>query len=806
MCGGGVIDAAHGVLTDGDYGALADETEFDGSKVGGEPEKLGDVNKPNGQDDEDADQEEDAEGDGTGEEGEDGEGTVGAQIIDGLDVGDKEQDDTGDGEDDFINDENLDSPAGSSGDSPDDGSGDSDPTTQVIPDTPVVAPTVPTTEGSGGTGGGGGVAPAEVIFLGDDNANNIQGNELDNTILGYGGNDRLKGLCGDDFIYGGDGDDSIYGGNGDDTIYGGAGNNYIDGGYEDRDGTQNVILYSDITDSGISVEYSTTDSEWHVTHGASAEVDTIENFDGIGGTINDDNMTGMGGAGEDHYFIGSLGNDSYVGGVYDDPHDHDTVAYMLLDDAVTVNIDLDAGTGSATGGAGPTAFTDTLNNIRKIVGTNQADNITATSSSGNNFTVEGGGGDDHLEAGDGTADELRHYESTGGVYVNLAAGTATGYAGADGKYGDIGNDTIIGFENVRGSDFDDHLVGDGSANTLRGNDGDDLLEGGGGADSMRGNEGNDTLYGGDGNDILLGNEGNDTLIGGAGDDTLDGGEGADTFVVTEYGTDTVTGDRITFFETGVDKVAFSSSDGYNANSGFAIVSGSYFGTVPGMGTDSVFVLDGDQHFWYDDNGDAAGGLHFIATGESDGFSISDITVDGGALTGTDHGYIDTGSAIGSMVFDNTIVGTDAGETHTGLNMTTKVLAKGGDDIINTGSAMDYVRGGDGADTITDSGGSNILYGDGGDDSIMGGADSDIIYGGTGSDSLNGGAGYNSLFLTEANSSGYNIDMSTPTYTAASIDGNETDTFANFTQIQGSENSDTFTGNSDNNEFYGRGGK
>ncbi|PBB89756.1 hypothetical protein CK215_26075, partial [Mesorhizobium sp. WSM3864] len=74
--------------------------------------------------------------------------------------------------------------------------------------------------------------------------------------------------------------------------------------------------------------------------------------------------------------------------------------------------------------------------------------------------------------------------------------------------------------NIIGSNFDDTLNGDGSAN---------VLYGGAGNDTVNGNGGNDTLVGGAGNDTLNGGAGNDLLIGGLGQDTLTGGTGADTF-------------------------------------------------------------------------------------------------------------------------------------------------------------------------------------------------------------------------------------------------------------------------------------
>ncbi|MEH1839593.1 MAG: hypothetical protein V7L20_12670 [Nostoc sp.] len=62
----------------------------------------------------------------------------------------------------------------------------------------------------------------------------------------------------------------------------------------------------------------------------------------------------------------------------------------------------------------------------------------------------------------------------------------------------------------------------------------DVINGQGGNDIINGLSGNDLLRGGSGDDILIGGEGNDTVVGGAGNDILVGGAGADRFL---YNTD-----------------------------------------------------------------------------------------------------------------------------------------------------------------------------------------------------------------------------------------------------------------------------
>lgn len=86
-----------------------------------------------------------------------------------------------------------------------------------------------------------GIENAEVAFFaGDDDYLQLQGNDLDNQLLGktathfhiHGGfgHDVIVGHDAADFLYGDEGDDRIWGGAGDDRIAGGAGNDCLDGG------------------------------------------------------------------------------------------------------------------------------------------------------------------------------------------------------------------------------------------------------------------------------------------------------------------------------------------------------------------------------------------------------------------------------------------------------------------------------------------------------------------------------------------------------------------------------------------------
>ncbi len=100
-----------------------------------------------------------------------------------------------------------------------------------------------------------------------------------------------------------------------------------------------------------------------------------------------------------------------------------------------------------------------------------------------NDTLRGNAGGDTLNGEAGT-DTATYSESAGGVTVDLLAGTGLG--------GNAQGDTLIGIENVNGSQGNDTLTGDAAANVLRGMNGNDILRGSAGADTMNGEGGNDT--------------------------------------------------------------------------------------------------------------------------------------------------------------------------------------------------------------------------------------------------------------------------------------------------------------------------
>ena len=411
--------------------------------------------------------------------------------------------------------------------------------------------------------------------------------------IGGSGNDILKGNAANNTLTGGGGNDSIDGQGGVNTaVYSGNASDYQD--VQNADGSWTVTDLRagspDGTDTLRNIEFLRF-KDSTVDHGAiisgTARNDTVDATHTIAGQPAPsgaaDMVYGMAGndalnalAGDDHIYGGD-GADILTGGAGADTLDGgagvDTASYASSPSGVSVS--LMTGTGS-----GGDAQGDTLSNIENLTGSNFDD------------TLEGNAGNNVLIGGLGTDTVSYAHAASGanglGVTVNLATTSAQNTVTA-------GSDTLSGFENLTGSEFNDTLAGTAGNNVLMGLGGNDVLNGGAGADTMIGGTGNDTYVvdnagdvvnetGGDGIDtvqasisfsladpvhaigtienltltgtaaingtgndldnVLIGNSGanvltglagNDTLNGGAGADHMFGGAGNDTYVVDNAG-------------------------------------------------------------------------------------------------------------------------------------------------------------------------------------------------------------------------------------------------------------------------------
>ena len=273
---------------------------------------------------------------------------------------------------------------------------------------------------------------------------------------------------------------------------------------------------------------------------------------------------------------------------------------------------------------------------------------------GGSDTLQGGDGDDTLIGGAGgdildgglgvnTAD---YSGSNAGVSIDLQTGAASG--------GDAEGDTLIGFKNVVGSNFNDTLAG---------------------------NSGENTLIGGGGDDILVGGAGNDLLVGGRGADQLIGGDGVDA---VDY-------------STSIAGVVVDMIDG---SAGGGDAQGDVFSSIEVVqGSFHNDVLRGDNN----DN-ILRGGLGADVLDGRGGFDTADYSLSTEAVVvdlsaGAGHGGDAEGDALSSI---EKVIGSNYDDTLTGSS---------GDDTFDGGIGNDTLTGGAGSDTYLfgfDSGSDTII--------------------------------------------------------------------------------------------------
>ena len=439
----------------------------------------------------------------------------------------------------------------------------------------------------------------------------IVGTNRADTIFCGDGNDIVDARTGNDQVYGGFGQDYLSGGQGRDTFSGGHGEDHLDG--------TRSALDTDATDIDTAAYFLDTRVSRGITidlHGVSSEsfsgatdgygfIDILIDIEEVVATRFADILVG-GNVQNDGFesFAGLAGNDTIAGGT-----GFDVMRY-----------DLDAGRGGLKGitvvwaaGSAIDGFgdTDSFKEIDRITGTKFADTVMGD---GNDNTFAGFDGADSFNGGKGIDTiDYEGDEALGGlkgVIVDLAKGT-----GVDG----FGNsDTLIGIENVMGTDFADTIIGNGADNVMILCNSRDAGYGGGGNDSLDGGYGDDTLRGGAGNDTLIGAFGLDTVTGGAGADAF-------RFISPFDGADTITD-----FATGTDKIEIL-CDLFPFSPGHVLTLGVDFflstGNVPGApGPSFVYETDaGKLWFDFDGNGGAAGILIGLLRGAPT-LDVSDMVI------------------------------------------------------------------------------------------------------------------------------------------------------------------------------------
>jgi Ca2+-binding RTX toxin-like protein len=649
--------------------------------------------------------------------------------------------------------------------------------------------------------------------------------DIENLTGGSAGDD-INGDDNANILSGGGGNDQLYGNKGDDTLIGGAGADLLVG----VDGIDTASY--EISTAAVTVALTGATGV-----GGDAKGDIFVDIENVTGSKYNDKITGNigvnkldGGVGND-IINGGAGADTLIGGDGIDTVDYSSLSSKIVADLVgetgydETSFDSLIGFENIIGAS----FNDQLSgdkNANVLEGRDGNDNIQGL---GGNDRIDGGFGNDLINGGDGDDiliggadfDTLVYFFATSAVTVSLA-NTAVQNTGGSGK------DTISGFEELYGTDFDDVLTGSIGINTINGGNGDDVIEGLAGADELNGgangillgfkrdtvsyaqsneavtiNLKNSSAEGGhaDGdtiqnfenikgskyNDILTGDDNNNIIEGGLGNDTLDGGldeagDGSDTISFASV-TAGVTFSLLLQHATIAQKTGGAGND---IATGFESIIG-------GKGND---LLTGDN------------GANII-----DGGAGNDIIEGGANLDRMIGGLgIDTLSYTNSLSSVSVDLSKQGTSDANGNPVGSSVVGMGqfGDAAGDTGWGFENLTGGKSFDQ---------LYGNDFANTIIGGLDYDTIGGRGGNDILDGGGG-GGIIGNGLNAVSFEYLTSSQhiTVTLGKVDGNlniaqtftsgvagDKDSIKNFSDVYGGAGNDVITGNGTANLLEGGGG-
>lgn len=641
------------------------------------------------------------------------------------------------------------------------------------------------------------------------------------TIYGFVGNDIISGGDGNDILQGGQNTGTPQTGPGFDTLNGGLGNDVLTIEYSDGDiangddgddtiivdpsirfdrgridypnfvvfgsesgkvdggtGTDTLVLGGSLTSYWNGAGYFSARPDGSYRIASSLDVRNVEHVrfaDGVlsfasllaattpfrpgavEGTAGDEVMNGTAGndalyglAGNDmlngldgnDFLIGGAGTDSYNGG-----NGTDIVDYSYDSVGWTINLSTNQATQGTT--------TETFVSIEGAYGSAATDTITGSI---NADILGGGGGDDTINAGDGS--DFIDFEGANSGFDAVSGGLGTDTLRAILRNSVIGLSSISGVEAITSNGFAGvYILGSAAANTL------DF--------SAVTLTAIDRIDGGAGNDIITGSSAADTILASGGDDNLSGDLGDDRFVVdgTTGGFDAISGGL------GNDTIVASASNtriGLRSVSGIELITADVFSGVTISGSINADTLDlssvtlvgitqidgGSGNDVITGNGIAntirgSGGDDKITAGDGD-----DIIQFAGTANGADVVNGGTGNDIILALANSTIIGlssiteveTISGGTFTGVS----ILGSANGDTLNfstvTLAGIAVIDGGLGNDNITGNMVANVIQGSGGDDNIDAGDGNDTIqFTGTanGFDAINGGGGADSVIALAA---------------------------------------------------------
>ena len=434
-----------------------------------------------------------------------------------------------------------------------------------------------------------------IIDVGIDNDNLIDGSDVADMIDGGAGNDKLYGNAGEDQLHGGIGNDILYGGDDDDVLDGGVGDDILYGG------KGNDIYHFAIGSGEDVIQESEFDKEdndvMKFIDVASTEISTIEQDKNdliIRYGINDQIRV-------INYFFEFYSSEESgtPNRIIDQFNFNDGVTWDEEDIKSRVIVKGDNDDNNIYGNAYISNRIYGLNGNDHLEGGNEADLLNG--GDGNDILIShsgsdrlfGGSGDDELDGGYGDDDlnggegnDIFYDEEGSDTYLfSLGSGIdiITDYyylndsvdivsftdvaSTAVTSIERIGNELVINYgtsdsltitkyfyrsnymiEQFRFSDGVTWEYADIKSrtnsnldyieidNAIDGSDADDVIDGRGGNDELYGYAGTDRLFGGLGNDELDGGYDDDYLDGGAGNDLLYGG-GGDDFLDGGEGTD-----------------------------------------------------------------------------------------------------------------------------------------------------------------------------------------------------------------------------------------------------------------------------
>ncbi|MEQ9696036.1 calcium-binding protein [Shimia sp. SDUM112013] len=380
---------------------------------------------------------------------------------------------------------------------------------------------------------------------------------------------------------------------------------------------------------------------------------------------------------------------------------------------------------------------------------------------------------------------------TTGLVMNLATGVVAndGFGGRD----QINLTDMGGRLEIRGTDFNDRIIGSAGRESFIGERGNDTFDGGAGEDRVRydrdgvgsvnvdlaagrvtgtwdgynftdtlinienvsgsqfndtmmGSSGDDTLFGASGDDYIVGGEGYDRLYGGYGDDTLDGSTGGGTLGDTVFpylGANTILGNEALWRAGNGTDISYYHVYGVG---GLTITQG-----TDGSGT-VVSGTVGQVNDTY------TFGHSIVGSGDADTFL--GLASDNGQVSSW-AGAAGDDSFTGSAGFD--VLGYGIGDLGIDAQFTAEgsgtVLDAFGDTDSFTG--VEGVIGTDMADTMSGSDAGEDFMGDAGNDRLVANGGDDTLQGGSGADTLIGGDGDDHIYGFEGGMRGFDLQDDVP---------------------------------------------